>query len=454
MRRTGGHRGWLVRWDPEDERFWVTTGRRIAMRNLVLSVLVEHVGFSVWSIWSVLVLFLGPQTGFPFDAGQKFLLVTVPTLVGALLRLPYGRAVTIFGGRNWAVFASSLLLVPTVAAAVLVHVREAPFWAFLVVAACAGAGGGGFASSMAHVNALFPHRHKGWALGLNAGGGNVGVAVVQLVGLLVLATAGQMKPVYVLAFYLPCVAAVAVAAALGMDNVPGMGSQGPAQRRAVREPHTWGLSLLYVGTFGSFIGFGSAFGLVLQTQFGFDAVRAASLTFLGPLLGSLARPVGGVLADRWGGSRVTLASFLAMAAGAGTLLIASSAQAFPMFLGAFALLFVFTGIGNGSAYAMIPAVFAERAHRRVAAGADREEESAAAAGLAGAVISIAGAVGALGGVLINLVLRASYGGPAHDGSAAFAVFLVFYGACVLLIGTAYLRPASKVLAREREVVTS
>lgn len=442
MALTAGRRDrWLAQWEPEDAGFWARAGRGLALRNLVLSVLAEHIGFSVWSLWSVLVLFLGPQNGFPFDAGQKFLLVTIPTLVGGLLRLPYGRAVTRFGGRDWTVLSSLLLLVPTVLAAVLVHAPGTPFWVFLLVAGCAGVGGGGFASSMANVNLLFPRRLKGWGLGLNAGGGNLGAAGVQVVGLLVLSTAGATSPVYVAALYLPCVAAVAVAAAIGMDNVPGLRPQGPAQRRAVREPHTWGLSVLYLGTFGSFIGFSFAFGLVLQTQFGFGAAQAASLTFLGPLLGSLARPLGGKLADHFGGARVSLVAFLSMGFGAALLLGASSGRLFGVFFGAFVVLFVLTGIGNGSTYAMIPAVFAERAHLRIAVGAEREAELAESRSLASAVISIAGSVGALGGVLINLAFRASYGSAAHSGGPAFAAFLAFYTVCVLLIWAVYLRPA-------------
>jgi NNP family nitrate/nitrite transporter-like MFS transporter len=452
MQPTAGPRSrWLPRWEPEDEQFWATAGRRVAVRNLVLSVLAEHVGFSVFSLWSVLVLFLGPDTGFSFTAGQKFLLVTVPALVGGLLRIPYGRAVTRFGGRDWTVAASLLLVIPCALAAVLVHAPGTPFWVFLLVAATAGVGGGGFASSMANINLLFPARHKGWALGVNAGGGNVAVAVVQLVGLLVLATAGSAGATTVVAIYLPLVAAVAVVAALGMDNVPGLRAQGPAQRRAARVPHTWGLSLLYVGTFGSFIGFGFAFGLVLQDQFGFGATESASLTFLGPLLGSAFRPVGGGLADRFGGARVSLAVFAAMAAGAAVLLVASSGSHLGAFLGAFAVLFVLTGLGNGSTYAMIPAVFADRARRRIAEGAERGGELAEARSLSSAVITIAGSIGALGGVGINLAFRVSYGSAAHSGGPAFAVFLGFYAVCALLIATAYLRSSAPV---EPEVVVS
>src|SRR3954470_11543935 len=112
-----GRDAWIERWEPEDPGFWAATGRRVAVRNLVFSVFAEHIGFSVWSLMSVLVLFMGPAYG--FDVGQKFLLVSVPTLVGAILRVPYTFAVARFGGRNWTVFSAALLLVPTITAAVV-----------------------------------------------------------------------------------------------------------------------------------------------------------------------------------------------------------------------------------------------------------------------------------------------------------------------------------------------
>src|SRR3712207_5063608 len=161
---------------------------------------------------------------------------------------------------------------------------------------------------MANINAFYPNRLKGWALGLNAGGGNLGVPVVQLVGLLVLATAGAGHPRIVLLAYLPLIVVAAVGAALLMDNLTTARNQPRALREAAREGHTWILSFLYIGTFGSFIGFGFAFGQVLQNQFAEDfatPLAAAQLTWLGPLLGSLIRPLGGSLADRFGGARIT-----------------------------------------------------------------------------------------------------------------------------------------------------
>ncbi|GGT66042.1 nitrate/nitrite transporter [Streptomyces purpureus] len=432
---------WIEDWDPEDTRFWEARGRKIARRNLALSILSEHIGFSVWSMWSVLVLFMSPEIGLPFTAGEKFLLVVVPTLVGAVLRLPYSSAVARFGGRNWTVFATTVLLVPTAGAAYFVQRPGTPLWVFLLIGALAGVGGGNFASSMTNITAFFPQRHQGWALGLNAGGGNLGVAVVQLLGLLVIATAGDTHPSYVAGIYLPLIVAAALLAALRMDNIAVVRDGGSgAQREALGSRHTWWISLLYVGTFGSFIGYGFAFGLVLQTQFGSTPLEAASYTFLGPLLGSLARPVGGRAADRWGGARVTCWTFVAMAAGTGVLLIASAQGSFGLFVGGFTVLFVLTGVGNGSTYKMIPAVFADQAGRAVTGGRDAAAAFARSRRLSGAVIGIAGAVGALGGVAVNLVFRAAYGSAGGSGTPAFVCFLAFYAVCVAVTWAVYLRP--------------
>ncbi|MEW2069853.1 nitrate/nitrite transporter [Streptomyces sp. NPDC007346] len=440
MSRRQSTRGrWIEDWNPEDEKFWDHSGRRIARRNLWLSILSEHIGFSVWSMWSVLVLFMSPDIGLGFAPGEKFLLVITPTLVGALLRLPYSYAVTRFGGRNWTVFASVVLLVPTVSAVYFVQRPGTPLWVFVVIAATAGVGGGNFASSMTNITTFFPQRHQGWALGLNAGGGNLGVAVIQLLGLLVIATAGDTHPSYVAAAYLPLIGLVALLAALRMDNVDAVRAAPGTQREAVRHRGTWWISLLYVGTFGSFIGYGFAFGLVLQSQFGSTPLEAASFTFLGPLLGSVARPLGGRLADRWGGARITLLTFLGMTGGTALLVLASHTKAFPLFISGFTALFVLSGIGSGSTFKLIPALFAKNAEEAVAAGRDARVEFERSRRLSGAVLGIAGAVGALGGVAINLVFRASYSGADGSGTLAFCAFLVYYALCVAVVRTVFMR---------------
>jgi NNP family nitrate/nitrite transporter-like MFS transporter len=416
-----GH--WIDDWRPEDPAFWASTGAPIARRNLIFSIFSEHIGFSVWTMWSVLVLFLGPQYG--VDPAGKFLLTAVPALVGSALRIPYTFAVARFGGRNWTIVSAAMLLVPAIVAAVLIE-PGVSYATLLILAAVAGVGGGNFASSMANINAFYPDRLKGWALGINAGGGNLGVAAVQLVGLLVLATAGAGHPGLVAGIYIPLIVLAALCSAMFMDNLSHARNEKRGMCDAVRNPHTWIMSLLYIGTFGSFIGFGFAFGQVLQVQFADEfgtPVKAAYLTFLGPLLGSLIRPVGGALADRLGGARVTFWNFV-MAAGAGVVLLAAQQRSLPLYLVGFVALFVFSGVGNGSTYKMIPAIFTDRR-------------------LAGAVIGIAGAIGAFGGVLVNLAFRQSFLSTG-SADAAYMTFIGFYALCVAVTWVVYRRPGSPV----------
>lgn len=426
---------WIQQWDPEDEIFWNRTGQRIARRNLLFSVLSEHIGFSVWTMWSVLVLFMGPEYG--LTPADKFLLTSVVTLVGAVVRVPYTFAVAVFGGRNWTIVSAALLLVPTVAAFAVMEPGTS-FTTFLLVGLLAGIGGGNFASSMTNINAFFPLRKKGWALGLNAGGGNIGVPVIQLAALAIIGASGG--PRVLLGIYIPLIVAAAVLAALYMDNLASVRNDTGAASHAARDPHTWIMSFLYIGTFGSFIGYSFAFGQVLQIQFGRTPLQAAYVTFLGPLLGSLIRPVGGWLADRHGGARITLLNFAAMGAATGVLVVASVQRSLTLFTAAFVVLFVLTGLGNGSTYKMIPGIFRAKALARGLAG-----EPAAAYGrrLSGAAMGLIGAVGALGGVGINLAFRQSY--LSHgSGTGAFVAFLICYAVCGAVTWAVYLRrPAAR-----------
>ncbi|MFJ8074639.1 nitrate/nitrite transporter [Streptomyces sp. NPDC096176] len=423
---------WIEEWDPEDETFWRTKGERIARRNLVFSVLSEHIGFSVWSLWSVMVLFMGPEYG--VDPAGKFFLIGTATLVGAVIRVPYTFAVARFGGRNWTIFSALLLLLPT-GAAYLVMEPGTSYTTFLAVAALTGVGGGNFASSMTNINAFFPLRKKGWALGLNAGGGNIGVPVIQLIALLIIGTAGAAHPRLVLGIYMPLIVVAALCAALWMDNLAPVKNDTGAAIDAAKEGHTWIMAFLYIGTFGSFIGYSFAFGLVLQTQFGRTPLQAASLTFIGPLLGSLIRPVGGLLADRFGGARITLWNFVAMAAATGVVVAASVQESLAVFLVGFIALFVLTGLGNGSTYKMIPGIFQNKA---LAQGMTGETAAAYGRRLSGASMGLIGAVGAIGGLAINLAFRQSFQ-TAGTGTAAFVSFLVFYALCSGVTWAVYLR---------------
>ncbi|MEV7787109.1 nitrate/nitrite transporter [Streptomyces sp. NPDC088106] len=426
---------WIQQWDPEDETFWNRTGERVARRNLLYSVLSEHIGFSVWTMWSVLVLFMGPEYG--LTPADKFLLTSMVTLVGAVVRVPYTFAVAVFGGRNWTVISAGLLLVPTVAAFAVMEPGTS-FSTFLLVGLLAGIGGGNFASSMTNINAFFPLRKKGWALGLNAGGGNIGVPVIQIAALAIIGASGG--PRVLLGLYIPLIVVAAVLAARYMDNLATVRNDTGAAKDAARDPHTWIMSFLYIGTFGSFIGYSFAFGQVLQSQFGRTPLQAAYVTFIGPLLGSLIRPVGGWLADRYGGSRITLWNFVAMGAATAVLITASMQRSLALFTVAFVVLFVLTGLGNGSTYKMIPGIFQAKA---LARGLGGEEAAAYGRRLSGAAMGLIGAVGALGGVGINLAFRQSflsYG----SGTGAFVAFLACYAVCFAVTWAVYLRrPAAR-----------
>ncbi|MFF3889486.1 NarK family nitrate/nitrite MFS transporter [Streptomyces sp. NPDC001914] len=426
---------WIEEWDPEDEVFWAEKGEKVARRNLFFSVLSEHIGFSVWTMWSVLVLFMGPEYG--LTPADKFLLTSMVTLVGAVVRVPYTFAVALFGGRNWTIVSAGLLLVPTVAAFVVMEPGTS-FTTFLVVGLLAGVGGGNFASSMTNINAFFPLRKKGWALGLNAGGGNIGVPVIQLVALAVIGAAGG--PRVLLGIYIPLVVVAAVLAGLFMDNLTPVKNDTGAALDAAKDPHTWIMAFLYIGTFGSFIGYAFAFGQVLQVEFGRTPLQAAYLTFIGPLLGSLIRPVGGWLADRYGGARITLWNFVAMAAATGVLVFASSEKSLALFVSVFVVLFVLSGLGNGSTYKMIPGIFQRKA---LEAGLEGEEAARHGRRLSGAAMGLIGAVGALGGVGINLAFRQSFL-SSGSGTGAFVTFLAFYAAAFAVTWAVYLRrPAAE-----------
>lgn len=433
------HQGkrWIEHWEPEDEAFWESTGKKVASRNLWISIFVEHIGFSIWTLWSVLVLFMGPKYG--FSAADKFLLVSTASFVGSCLRIPYALAVAKFGGRNWTIISSALLLIPTVVALGIMQPGTS-FTVFMIAAAIAGFGGGNFASSMANINSFFPERRKGWALGLNAGGGNLGVAVIQIIALIILSTIGATAPRVLLWIYVPLIVVATTLAVRYMDNIAHVKKEGNAMREVLKDAHAYVMSFLYIGTFGSFIGYSFAFGLVLQNQFHRSPVQAAAVTFLGPLLGSVARPFGGWLSDRIGGGRVTLVTFVAMAAATGIVLFASSAESLPLYTTAFIVLFILSGIGNGSTYKMIPAIFRTKSLAAIAGGESEETALPRARRLSGALIGIAAAVGALGGLFINLAFRSSFQNFG-SGDPAFYAFLAFYVVCAVVTWAVYLRGA-------------
>ncbi|MEO7350403.1 MAG: nitrate/nitrite transporter [Marmoricola sp.] len=417
---------WINRWDPEDETFWQDGGRTIARRNLVFSIFAEHLGFSVWVLWSIVVTYL-PQAGFALSVGQTFWLLSVPPLVGATLRLPYTFAVGRFGGRNWTIVSALLLIVPAAGLALAVNNPGTPFWALLLIAATAGFGGGNFASSMTNITYFFPEREQGWALGLNAAGGNIGVAVVQapIIVAAVVVAGGGLHLWRAGAMWIPLTLLAAFLAWRFMDNLTTAKSDFASSAAAAKRAQTWVMSFLYVGTFGSFMGYAFAFPTLIKTQF--PEITVANVAFLGALVGSLARPIGGRLSDRIGGARVTAASFVAMGAGVLWAVTAVKSHDFASFLAAFMLLFVATGVGNGSTYRMIPAIFAASTPDHLTA---RRQGAAA--------IGIISAIGAFGGFLVPQTFRWSV---EHHGGIipALYVYVGVYAVMLVVTWLFYLR---------------
>lgn len=485
-----GRRGrWIDHWEPEDPTFWAATGRRIARRNLILSIFAENIGFSVWVLWTIIVLNLA-NAGIGMSISELFWLTAVPNLIGSFLRIPYTFAVPRFGGRLWTAISASLLMIPVTLLAFLVpsgwladQSHDTQFLVLLGCAATAGFGGGNFSSSMANISFFYPEGRKGLALGLNAAGGNLGVAIAQLAVPLVLIigvpTAAVKLPAhevhlaYAGLMWMPFIVAAAIGAWLYMDSLTQAKADTTSYVRALSHTDTWVMSLLYIGTFGSFIGYSFALPLVIKNTFPeflgqhtFIATYLAGLGFVGALIGSAARPFGGWLSDRMGGARVTLGCFLGMGLFTIVAIVGVNRHSFGIFFGAYMVIFLFSGMGNGSTYRMIPAIFAGLG-RREAKATGRE------AGLllvdykrqAAAVIGIAGAIGAFGGFLIQVAFRQSSleiaslvkaaTTPAEKLAVAQAnqdwslpALYVFLGAYVVMALVTYARYMRKVEAAE------
>jgi MFS transporter, NNP family, nitrate/nitrite transporter len=446
----------LVDWRPEDESFWSSRGEAIARRNLWISIPALLLAFAVWMVWSAVVVNL-PRVGFAYSADQLFWLAALPGLSGATLRIFYSFMVPIFGGRRWTAISTATLLIPAAGIGFAVQSPDTPYWLFLLLALLCGFGGGNFASSMANISFFFPRAKKGQALALNAGLGNLGVSVVQLVVPLVISLgifgalggAAQELPdgsrlwLQNAGFvWVPFIALSALAAWFGMNDIASAKASFAEQAVIFQRKHNWIMCLLYTGTFGSFIGYSAGFPLLIKQQY--PEVNPLQFAFLGPLVGSLARSFSGGISDRIGGGRVTFWVFVVLALGVALLLVflglGNTSLGFWGFFLTFMLLFAATGVGNASTFQMIPVIFrvdrerayAEREGSPVdAAIIHREAEREAAA-----VIGFTSAIAAYGAFFIPKSYGSSIaltGGP----EMALYGFLLFYIACIVITWMEY-----------------
>ncbi len=432
---------WIDNWNPENATQWAKEGKAIASRNLRWSIFAEFLGFVVWQLWSVVVVSL-PAAGFQLSTGEIFWLISMPSLVGATLRIPYTFMVPRFGGRNWTIVSAGLLLIPSIGLAIAVSNPATPFGLLLLIAAFAGFGGGNFASSMSNITFFYPAAQKGYALGLNAAGGNLGASVAQFVVPVVITVGAAATLNLPLAglIWVPLILVAMVGAYLRMDNLSAAKADITASLAALKEPHMWVLSLLYIGTFGSFIGFAGVFPKLLADTFpDFKGIAigtaTVTLAFLGALVGSLARPYGGKLADRFGGTVITIGAFTVMGLGILSVILTLPMQNFSIFLLCFLVLFAAAGIGNGSTYRMIPTIFALKANGGV--GAQRK---------AAAALGLISAIGAYGGFFIPQLLgfsKTTFG----SYTPALGWFALAYVAFLALTAGVYLRMSKKTGTR-------
>lgn len=529
----------ITDWRPEDERFWEATGKRIAYRNLWISVPSLLCGFAIWGMWGIITVQM-LNLGFPFTQAELFTLTAIAGLAGATMRIPASFLIRLAGGRNTIFLTTSMLLAPAIGTGIVLQHPEWPLWTFQLMALWSGVGGGNFASSMSNISGFFPKRLQGTALGLNAGLGNFGVTTMQIVIPLVMTmsvfgsfggestllvkssgwifgkipagtptwiqNAGftwllSLVPLSVLCFFgmnnlktvspeiggtIPAFLKIIwlytlsfVPAGLGLylylPKPSGLGllnmwvampliivstlmvlkltAFGPMKENIAKQfaifsnKHTWSLTVLYIVTFGSFIGFSMALPLAITVIFGIshvpdaagviqhtlknpNAPSALTYAWIGPFVGAAVRPIGGWISDKVGGSIVTqiISAIMVVASAAvGYVMLLAYQSATPeeyffMFMGLFVLLFTASGIGNGSTFRTIGVIF------------DRQQ--------AGPVLGWTSAIAAYGAFIAPVVIGAQI--KAGTPQNAMYGFAIFYALCLVLNWWFYLRAGAEI----------
>ncbi|EBR4827885.1 NarK family nitrate/nitrite MFS transporter [Salmonella enterica] len=448
----------LSDWRPENPAFWENKGKGIARRNLWISVSCLLLAFCVWMLFSAVAVNLN-KIGFNFTTDQLFLLTALPSLSGAILRVPYSFMVPLFGGRKWTVLSTVILIIPCAWLGFAVQNPATPFGVFMLIALLCGFAGANFASSMGNISFFFPKARQGSALGINGGLGNLGVSVMQLIAPLViflpiftfLGVQGVPQPDGSLLaltnaawIWVPLLAVATLAAWFGMNDIGSSKASVVSQLPVLKRLHLWLLSLLYLATFGSFIGFSAGFAMLAKTQF--PDVNILQLAFFGPFIGALARSAGCVISDKFGGVRVTLINFIFMALFTALLFLTlpgSGAGSFSAFYLVFMGLFLTAGLGSGSTFQMIAVIFRQITlyNVKLRGGSDEQAQREAVTDTA-AALGFISAIGAVGGFFIPKAFGTSL---ALTGSpvGAMKIFLLFYIACVLLTWLVYGRRKPK-----------
>lgn len=448
-------------WRPDDKSFWQATGNKIAQRNLWISVPCLLLAFCVWMIFSAVAVNL-PKVGFTFTTDQLFLLTAIPSLSGALARIPYSFVIPIFGGRRWTAFSTFILVIPVLWLGFAVQDLSTSYSTFVVIALLCGLGGANFASSMANISFFFPKEQQGKALGLNGGLGNLGVSVMQIlvpfiISISVLGTqgadvdGGQLWLENGAWIWVPIILLWSVIAWFGMNDLASDKVSFTEQLTVLKQKHLWLMSFLYLSAFGSFIGFSAGFAMLAKTQF--PDIEVMKYAFFGPFIGAIMRSVGGGLSDKFGGIKVTLLNFSVMSLLCVSLFFtlpsAASLGSFPLFLLVFMGLFACSGIGSGSTFQMIAVLFRRIVFQQLIARNVHEEQAMSKAGAdTAAALGFISAIGAFGGFFIPKAFGTSValtGSPA----GAMKVFLLFYVICALVTWLIYGRNINNGFATKK-----
>lgn len=378
----------VAQWCPEDAAFWAAN-KSLAWRTLIISFLALHLSFAVWFMWSALVVRL-PGLGFNLSVEERFWLPAMALLMGAVARFPHTFMVLSIGGM-WTTFISTaMLLIPIFGIGYVVQDPTTPFSTLLVWAGIAGlCAGGQLSSSSANINLWFPKRLGGTALGINVGLGNLGTSMAQFLIPAVVtagvlgAQAGEPQMFRIIdpktrqiisemlmwpqnGAYIWLLPTLIVCAMIffGMKNHPARG-QAAELLQVAKLKHCWLTAFLYTLTFGAFSGFAAATPTLIREVFGKlpDAPDPLAVAWIGPLVGALARPLGGVLSDKLGGSNVTmivLVILICSTFGLTFLTAPGSAADFNIFFFVLLGIFLGAGIGNASVFKQIVMIFPTR----------------------------------------------------------------------------------------------
>ncbi|MEN2750938.1 NarK family nitrate/nitrite MFS transporter [Psychrobacter sp. FBL11] len=445
----------ITDWRPEVDEFWQNGGKKVATRNLWISIPALLLAFAVWMVWSAVIVNL-PDIGFSFDDGQLFWLAALPGLTGATLRIFYSFMVPIFGGRRWTAISTASLLIPALWMGFAVQNPDTPFMIFAIIALLCGFGGANFSSSMSNISFFYPKAEQGTALGLNAGLGNLGVSVMQfaipiVIGLGVFGALGGAPQITATgkALYLqnagfiwvPFIALVSVLAWFMMNDISSAKASFKDQSVIFKRKHNWIMCILYMATFGSFIGFSAAFPMLIRNAF--PDINPLKYAFLGPFVGAIFRPLGGWIADKIGGARVTFWNYIVMVLAVVSVMYFLPSDAHPgSFVGyfiSFMVLFITTGIGNGSTFSMIPNIFRTFLERRHPSRVGTEALFIEIRKESAAVVGFTAAIAAYGAFFVPKMFGSGLG-----INGTFVALIIFYVICIVLTWWYYSRGNAEI----------